>query len=1030
MINNSIFRISSLLIFVLALSFSALAQKGTVSGKIVDEKKEPIFMASIVIEGTTIGTTTDFDGNYTLETKSGTYNLIFSFIGLKTQKQSVTIGDGSKTSIDITLTEDRLMLDDAVVVGFGRRQKRDVTGSITKIQPKDIGDATVSSIENAMQGRASGIQVTAANGAAGAAIKVNVRGTNSISAGSEPLYVIDGIPMTSGDFSPGNLGSRTNAMADLDPNDIESIEVLKDASSAAIYGARGSNGVILITTKKGSSGKTKFNASYKTGTITATNRLDFLSASEHLALRDSAGLNDSPTTNLGSSAYPWTRAQADSLAAAGGSDWIDEVLRVGRMHEANISAAGGNEKTKFYIAGSYKNEEGFLVGNNYERINGRINIDNQATEKLDIGVSIGLSNSKNNRVPMGDAGGLGLAQQKMPYLPIYNADGTYYDPYSNPLWQLENMSFVANVFRTLTKIYGDLEIYKGLRFRSEYGIDVLNQIEEEYNYRNTQDESSTSNATDRRTFVFNWTTNNFFSYTKDINENNHFNVILGNSLQKSQTKGVGLSGYNFSNDYLTEPGNVNAAYQSGYSWETGYAFTSFFTRVFYKLNNRYLLSASLRSDGSSRFGPENRYGLFPTASLGWIITDETFMQNISMLSYLKFNASWGLTGNAEIGDYSYYGLFSTSSGYNGENGLTPSSLANPELHWEKCNQTDLTMDYGFLDNKIAGNITYYNKITSDMLTYIILPSSSGYSGIWQNVGKMKNYGLEFTLNTKNINKELKWSTDFNISLNRNKVLDVSGLPPDAFEGGQPGEGRVIVGYPAGQAYVVQYAGVQQSDADLTVYDLNGNQVLNSDGSIMTTHIEAGDDVYYDVNGNLMSSDHPYFYDNRIPMGNPTPKFYGGINNTFSYKNFDINFLFSFVFGNTIYDDPAKQQIGAFRNVAQRPEILDYWSEENTETEVPEIDANYTAVNSSRFLYNASYIRLRNVSIGYSLPKETCKKMNIYRLRVYLSGTNLWLWTKYPGWDPEVLRDVDTNSQQGNVSFAGPSYQTPQAKTIN
>lgn len=1005
------------------------SQNGSISGNVIDEKKVPVFMASVAIKGTTIGANTDFDGNFKLNVKAGTYKIVISFLGYKSQEKTVTVVEGKDERLEIALEEDRLMLDDAVVVGYGRRQKRDVTGSVSQIKPKDIGDANVSSIENAMQGRATGIQVTAANGAAGAAIKVNVRGTNSISAGSEPLYVIDGIPMTTGDFSPGNMGSRTNAMADIDPNDIESIDVLKDASSAAIYGARGSNGVILITTKKGNSGKTKFTASYKTGTIQATNVLDFLSATEHLALRDSAGKNDSPNTDLNPSEnFKWTRANADSLALAGGSDWIDNVLRVGSMQEANISASGGNDKTTFYFAGSYKKEKGFLVGNDYERINGRVNIDNKASDFLDIGINFGISNSLNDRVPMGDAGGLGLAQQKLPYMPIYNADGSYYDPESNPLWQLENWDYKTNVFRTISKLYAELKISDNLKFRSEVGLDVLDQVEEEFKFRNIQNSNSTSYASDRRNFVSNWTTNNFFSYTKDLTEESNLNIVLGTSQQKSITKGVGLEGWDFSNDYLTKPGTASNI--NGWSWQTGYAFNSVFSRAFYKLKNRYLASLSLRSDGSSRFGAENRYGWFPTASVGWILTDETFLKDVKYLSYLKLRGSYGITGNAEIGDYSYLGYYVTNLGYNSNNGVVPANLENQELSWEKSAQTDITVDYGFLDNKISGNLTYFNKITSNMLTYVILPSSSGYNGVWRNVGKMKNNGIELSVNTKNLNKELKWSTDFNISIIRNEVTDVNGLEPDAFESGQPGEGRVIVGYPVGQAFLVKYAGVQQTETDFIVYDTNGNEVHNFDGSVMKNHVEQGEDVYYDVNGNLMSKSHPYFYENRVACGNPTPKFYGGINNSFSYKNFDFNFLVSFVYGNTIYDDPAKQQIGAFINQAQRHEIQDAYTAENTDSNVPALDNSYTAVNSDRFLYDASYIRLRNISIGYSLPKEKCKQFKISRLRVYASATNLLTLTKYPGWDPEVLRDVDPSSQQGNVSFAGPSYQTPQAKTFN
>lgn len=1007
---------------ILIISVNTFAQKGKIIGKIIDNKNEPLFMVSIIIEGSGTGTASDFDGNYSFDVEPGNYTLVFSFIGYSAQKQKVEVLAGKTSTINVTLKEDVLLLDEAVVVGYGRRQKRDVTGSIATIKPKDIGDGAVTTVEQTMQGRASGVQITAANGIAGSPMKVNIRGNSSISAGSEPLYVIDGIPVTTGDLSPGSLGSKTSALADLNPSDIESIEILKDAASAAIYGSRGSNGVVLISTKKGKEGKTKFSIGYYSGIIKETNRLEFLDAKEHLALRDSVlvwqGLE--PESKESKIYNDWTRAQADSLAELGGTDWIDKFLRTGMVQDANISATGGNDKTIFYIGGTYHKEKGFLVGNDYERINGRINLENKATDYLKIGTNIGLSYSNNDRVPTGDDGGLGWAQQMLPYIPIYNADGTYFLP-DNPVWQLENCHFRASVFRTVSNIFADLKLYKDLSFRSEYGIDALNQIETEYNFRNVQKENSTSDAWDRRTTVYNWNSNNYFTYTKTLNQHD-LAVNLGNSMQHSTTKQVGLHGWNFPNDYFTNP--TNATEKDGYGYSTQFGFVSYFFRANYKLKEKYLASLSIRSDGSSRFGNENKYGWFPALSAGWIISDEKFMESIKQISFLKFRTSYGFTGNANIGDLAYRGVYSANNGYNGQVGISPNSLENPELGWEKAKQLDVTLEYGILQNKISGTATYYNKITTDMLMFVTLPPSSGYAGIWRNIGKMSNKGFEFTLSTKNINKEFKWSTDFNIAFNKNKVLDTKGLPPDAFESGQPGEGRVIVGYPVGQAYVVQYAGVQKEDGTLIQYDNSGNPVD-------TFNVAAGTALYYDLNGNIMTKEHPtggdFYTLNRIPCGKPSPDFIGGITNNFSYKNIDLSFLISFVYGNTLYDDPAKRQLGDYTRIAQRKDVLDAWSPSNPDSDKPAIFNE--AVNSDLYLYDASFIRLRSVTLGYKLSENYCKKLKLGSFRIYLSGTNLLTFTKYPGWDPEVLRNVDTNSQAGNVSFAGPSFQTPQAKTF-
>jgi len=1030
-----------ILCFIVFLTSTLFAQKGSLSGVIKDEN-ETLIGATVTIEKTSLGTSTDFNGNYLFsDIEPGTYNFVFSFLGYISQTHKIEIKQGQNIVFNVVLKSDATLLDEYVVVGYGTFHKRDVAGSISTIKAKELEELPIQTFEQALQGRAAGVQVTSANGVAGGSIKVQVRGTSSISAGSEPLYVIDGIPATSGDYSPGALGARTNALADLNPNDIESIEVLKDAAAAAIYGSRGANGVVLITTKKGKAGHTKFNAGYYTGIVTETNRMKYLTAAEHLSLRDrykeQSGLPaDVPTTLLGTyEGNPFTRGMADSIASLGGTDWIDQVLRRGSVQEANLSASGGNDKTLFYLGGTYRNEKGFLLGNQYERLNGRMNIENKATEKLKLGVNVGLAYTNNDRVPIGEAGGLGAAQRLLPYLPVYNADGSYFGPQGlnqgveNPMWALENRLFNAKIYRTISNLYADYKVFDNLVFRSEWGIDLFNQVEYEFNFRNTKDPASYSTAWDRRTNVVNWTTNNYFNYHKNFNDIHDITYLLGMSLQSSYTKGVGLQGGNFNNDFFTNPGSAAAAYQSGYGYETGFGFNSYFTRANYKYFNRYQASFSLRVDGSSRFGANNRYGVFPAGSLGWIISDEDFMQNVSLVNFMKLRTSYGLTGNAEIGDFAARGYYATNNGYAGHPGLVPASLPNPNLGWEKSAQFDINLDYAIIKERIAGTFTYYNKKTTDLLLYVNIPSSSGYGAILQNVGSLKNYGLEIALFTRNIDKAFKWTTDFNISFNRNKVLDVSGLPPDAFESGQPGEGRVVVGYPVGQHYVVQYAGVMQEDTQIQLYDTDGNMMYNSDNSPRTVLVKAGEEIFYDKNGNLMPGSHPDFYDHRVPYGNPVPKFMGGLTNTFSYKGFDFSFLFVFVYGNTVYDDDAKNQIGAFSSTAQRPEILDAWTAENTDTDVPKLDINYNPKNSSRFIYDASFLRLRNVSLAYNIPKRLCEKYKLNTMRVYLSGQNLLTFTKFPGWDPEVLRNVQPGSQASNVSFAAPYLPTPQARFV-
>ena len=1009
---------------------SVYSQKASISGSVLDEKNQPMIGVSVSLKGTTTGSISDINGKYSITNiDTGKYSILAYMIGYSKIEKEIEVSTGQKIEQNFIFKEDVLLLNQLVVVGYGVREKRDITGSIETIKAKElVQNSGSSSVEQVMQGRASGVQVTSANGVAGAAVKINIRGTSSISAGSEPLYVIDGIPIASGDFSSGALGAKTNALSDLNPNDIESLEILKDAASAAIYGSRGANGVVIITTKKGKEGKTKFEASFSSGIVNETNRLDLLTATEHLTLRDKAreelGFLPEPKTSL---IYGnWTRGQADSLAALGGTDWIDKVLQPGNQKQASVSASGGNEKTIFYIGGTYLKEKGFLVGNDYEKVNGRVNIENNATEKLKLGANIGLSFTNNERVPIGDAGGLGDAQRMFPYIPVYNSDGTYFYPTkqgypSNPVWELNTKTYNVKAFRTISNIFADYTISTNLKYRSEFGLDVMNQNEDQFEFRNIQDPTSNSSAWNRKVNSMGWTTNNFFTYEKSINKIHEFIATLGNSIEKSHTNGVGLNGWDFPSDFFTTPNAADASNKTGYYYETGYAFVSNFFRLNYKLHNKYIAAFSIRNDGSSRFGKDNRYGWFPAASVAWIVSDEKFLADSKWLSYLKFRTSYGYTGNANIGDFAYLGVYYPGTGYAGNTGISPGSLPNPDLSWEKSRQLDVTMDWGVFKNRISGTATYYFKRTSDMLLNVSIPTSSGFSSILKNVGEMNNHGYEFTLTTKNLNGKLKWTTDFNIAFNRNKVIDIAGLPADAFESGEPGEGRVLVDYPVGQAYLVQYAGVQQSDGNINVYDLQGNVTG-------TEFVKAGQDLYFDKYGNLMTSNNPDFYENRVPCGSPIPKFMGGITNTFSYKRFEFGFLFSFVYGNTIYDDPAKQQIGAYDKIAQRDDILDFWTPENTDTDVPSLNL-YKPTNSDRFLYDASYVRLRSVSLSYKFSEKICKKLNLTVFKIFISGTNLLTFTKYPGWDPEVLRNVDPNSQQGNISFAGPSLQTPQAKTV-
>jgi len=1024
-------------LFTVLFPLALFAQTGIITGTITGNDGFSIIGANVSVEGTTIGTVTDIDGKYSLaNVPVGQKTLVYSFIGLKTQKQTVTVKDGETTSMDVKLVEDVQLLDQVVVVGYGTTQKRDITGSIATVKAEAIESSTQPSVDEALQGQAAGVSIISQNGISGSAVKINVRGTNSIAAGSQPLIVVDGIPITTGNFDPGNLGSSSNALSDINPSDIESIEVLKDAAATAIYGSRGANGVVMITTKQGKAGKSNINIGYSYGIINETNRVDFLTAQEQLALRDQArtdiGLSpETPTTSVGGGL---TRAEADSIAAAGGSNWIDKMLRTGGVHQLELSAAGGTEKVRYYIGGAYRSEDGFLVGNSYDRVNGRINLDVDAAKRLKLGGNLALTYTSIDRVRTGDAGGLGSAQQMLPYIPIYDADGTYNTAnIYNPVWALDNQQFNTENIRSITSVYGDYKLHKNITYHSDFGIDFMNQQEDEFNFRNVEQQGSTSSAWDRTTRVINWNLNNYLTYEKDWTDRHFFKIMVGQSTQKVKTEGFGLFGFGFPNDYLTSPSDAPAENQSGYSYETANGLVSVFSRINYKLKNRYLLGVSMRGDASSRFGPGNKWGFFPAFSAGWIISDEKFMKGSKAVPFLKLSASYGYTGNNAIPDFAHWSLYSAGFNYADSSGVAPIQLDNRNLQWERSQQLDVNLEFAFLESKIFGNITYYNKTSSDLLLYLSLPTSSGYDGVWKNVGKLENWGIEFSLTSRNINRKFKWETNLNLAMNRNKVLSAGGLPPDAFESGQPGEGRVIEGYPVGQAFLVEFAGVQQQTGQIGAWNLDGTPMLDGSGNQMMYDVAGGTELFYDRNGHLMTYANPtggLFYEyHRKAMGSPLPLFYGGITNTISYAGVELSFLFSFAYGNTIYDDAAKTQIGNWQSIAQRREILDAWSPTNTDTDVPALN-NYTPVNSSRFLYDGSYLRLRSLTLGYNFPKKLCERIKLQKLRVYAKGGNLWTLTAFPGWDPEVLRNVDPNSQAGNVSFAGPYLGTPQARIIS
>ncbi|MBC8154361.1 MAG: TonB-dependent receptor [Bacteroidetes bacterium] len=991
---------------------SAMAQDRQVTGKVTSaEDGQPLPGVSVVVKGTTRGTQTDATGNYVITLPKNARSLVFSFVGTDTKEISL----GNQSAIDVVMTNDSRSLDEVVVVGYGSESKRNLTGNIASVSGKDIENVPVPSVEQALQGRVAGVQISSLNGKLGQGLQIRVRGSSSVTASNQPLYVIDGIPVTSQDQSTDT--SPTNPIADLNFNDIESVQILKDASASAIYGSRASNGVVLITTKKGRAGKTQFELSGFGGVSDPTNKREFLNTQEYVsyiqgALANSEALGLAPfgqedlagifTQLTGGDRAAWENATVNT-------NWQDQVLRSAPIQQYDLSARGGDAKTRFFVSGGYSDQQGILVKNRFQRLSGRVNLDHTATDKLTIGVNLNVARTTNDRLSNDNAFSTPMQIVALPFFtpltdPTTGQLSNDFTLYYNPLLNRDFSSNTTTVNRLFGNAYADYKIIPGLSFRTEAGVDLLIQRENQYFGRETARNNSAPNGLgfDSWTQISNYTTNNFLTFGQTFAQKHDVDATVGASYQESNRVFNSVTAQQYpSNAYKQISSAANVTGGNGNA--TNFSFLSYFARVNYRYNNRYILGLSGRVDGSSRFGADNRYGFFPAASVGWIVTEESFMKNIPVLSLLKLRASYGITGNAEIGDFSSRGLFTGTAGYAGVPGQAPIQIENPGLKWEKTTQTDVGLEFGLLSDRISGEVDYYIKETTDLLLNVNVPGSSGYSTQLRNVGIMENKGFEFVLNTRNTVGAFKWETSLNIANNANKVLD---LNDQVINGGYIN--RAVEGQPIGVFFSREYAGVDPANGDALYY----KNTTNTDGSIDRTTVNADN-----VNQAQL-----------VVLGNPNPTYIGGVTNTFSYKGIDLSVLFQGQFGNKIYNGAGgfMSANGDFFDNQTRDQ-LNSWKNPGDITDVPQArlyGGNGTAA-SSRYLQNGDFVRLKSVTLGYNLPKPVLSKLNLTKVRFYVSGVNLLTFTKYTGWDPEV----NTDYLAGNIGLGNDFYSAPQARTI-
>lgn len=1003
---------AGLMLTVFLLSVQMLwAQNKTVIGKITDGRDgSPISGASVTVKGSRSGTTSGSDGTFTLSVPEKSKALVISALGFESQEITIT-GSAVEVSLKAGATQS---LDEVIVVGYGTKIKKDLTGNIARVKGAEIANTPVANFTQALQGRAAGVFVESQSGKVGEGIKVRIRGGGSINATSDPLYVVDGIPIN-GDPNSGN------GLSDINFNDIETFDILKDASAASIYGSRAANGVVLITTKKGKAGKTSLNVNFQYGTNKPTGYRGFLDAREYVDLLREAAINSDiiegvdpldPAQYAGS----WLQFAENRLTRYSGySNWRNletntnwEKLAFNNDSKTkliDISASGGNEKTRFFLSGGFNDQDGILFGNNFQRYSSRFNIDHEASNKLKLGFNFSLSRAITNRVA--DDNEFYTPMQIValaPITPVRDQAGVLYDrpttTYYNPLIELEASRYTSTTYRNIGGLYLNYKFTPNLVFKSEFGVDLQNQSDDRfYGFRTIIGQSTNGYGEATWFRRFNYNTNNYFTYSNTFKSVHNIEATAGMSFQKFNTELANVTGEDFPVEALKKLASAGRI-TGGTSTSSDKAIVSYFARANYKFDNKYLFSLSGRVDGSSVFGKENQYGYFPAVSAGWILSEENFLKGSKTISFLKLRGSYGLSGSDNgFGDFPSLGLWGAAK-YNNLSGLVPTQLANPELKWEKSEQTDIGIDFGLFGNRLTGEIDYYVRNTKDLIYAVPVVGTTGFSSQLTNVGSMQNKGFEFVLNSLNFNgRNFKWNSSLNLSKNKNKIVKLDG--DQTLIPGNDGRylNSLIVGEGVGVFYGPRFAGADPTNGDALYYKEDGKTTTND----------------YNEAGNFV-------------VGDPNPDWIAGLNNTFSYKGIELSVLFQGVFGNEINNGAGGFMSASFDWFDnQTRDQLDRWQNPGDITNVPQLRLGYgNGIGaSSRYVEDGSYVRLKNLTLAYNLSSAILNKIKIKSAKIYVTGVNLATFTKYKGWDPEVNTDYRASSRNQGGDF----YAAPQIKSL-
>ena len=1033
-------RILGLVLLLCMLPCGAYAQKLTIKGT-VSAADGPVIGATVKVKGAQGGTITDYDGNYTIDAQANS-TLVFSYVGYQTQEVKVA----GKRTINVTLSEDEALLNEVVVVGYGTMRKSDLTGAVTQVDNKAFEKSVTTSIDQVLQGRAAGVQIQANTGTPGGSSTIRIRGTNSLNASSQPIFVIDGVIIDSDGSDNGN----SNPLAGINPSDILTMDILKDASATAIYGSRASNGVIMITTKRGKAGEATLTYDGYVGWQSMPKKLDVMDLKQY-AEHYNAIADAQIKTAVGTFLRPELLGD--------GTDWQDELFKTAFMTNHSLTLTGGNDKTTYAISAGYLNQNGIGLNTGFRRQTLRGNVDSELKKWLKGGISFSLSDSKQEMEKNWNI--INTALQSQPSVAVRNPEGGYDGP--DDQWMPDNAVALAEIKTNYAKrlnfrinTYLEATLYKGLTFKTElsadYNLNKTKTYTPDYTF-GVRVNSQRDGAWYKNDSKY-WSWRNILTYNGTIAEKHNINAMIGQEMSHSYWENMNASNQGYlSNSVIdlrageTTGANVNI---DGYQNNT--SLFSYFGRVLYNYDDRYLLTATLRRDGSSKFYKDNRWGWFPSAAFAWRTSQENFLKDNKVINNLKLRLGWGTTGNQNVQDWAYMAMlanYTTTWGV----GVLNANNANHELKWETTYSTNIGFDLSLFNSRIDIVFDWYYKKTKDLLMMLDLPAFLGGPGAdeiygapsnpWGNVGSLRNTGIEITLNTVNIeNRNFSWRSNFVFSLNRNKVTELdteTGTLPQTLQIGSDitTVTNTVVGQPIGQFWGYKVIGRFDKPEDFYYKDANGNvqPVALPEGTSIATSptsggVFIGDYIYEDINGDGVINNNDQTF-----IGSPEPKFTWGFGNTFSYKGFDLSFQFSGSYGNKVlnYGRRWLEVTGSTSN--QLTTVMDYARLAKYDAAGPDDYRNYYVTNtgtiqprlstesgqnnnfrmSDKYVEDGSYIRLQNVSLSYTLPRKWIQKIYLTNAKVYCNIQNLFTITKYDGFDPEV------GSMRGTALLNGVDY---------